>query len=157
MTLTKGQIEEGIGRAGYVYELLEVEARARRLGEAIDDLKAKKQAAEHGDEEYADDVAVFLEQIRAGEGDLQRLLARSIEIAELLWGPGAKPGEPNWQEEIRALPREKALVAVEQVLRRRPEVSPPEEIDTWELEEIRQWLLEKIGQLPADERNAWTQ
>lgn len=157
MTLTKGQIEEGMGRAGYVYELLEVEARARRLGEAIDDLKAQKQAAEHGGEEYADDVDVVAEQIRAREGDLQRLIARSIEIAELLWGPGAKPGEPSWQEEVQALPRERALVAVEQVLRRRPEVTPPEDVDAMHLDEIQNWLLEKIAELPEDERNAWTQ
>lgn len=156
MTLTKGQIEEAMGRAAYVYELLEVEARTLSLGDVVDDLRAKKQAAEHGGEEYADDVAVLEQQISDREGERQRLTARSIEIAEILWGPGAEPGEKTWQEKVRALPREQALVAIEQVLRRRPEVTPPEDADEWTAEQMREWLVQKISELPEDERNAWT-
>jgi hypothetical protein len=154
MTLTKGQIEEAMGRAGLVYELLEVEARIERGEALITSVKQKlKIAIASRRPEERDDLESKLENVEEG---FQRLTARLLEITELLWGDRAADQEIGWRREVLALNRERALLAVEQVLRRRPEVSPPEDVDAMNLDEIRSWLVAKIGELPEEERSAWT-
>ena len=137
MTLTKGQIEEAMGRAALVYELLEVERRAAEAASLMD---------------RAEDSSVET----LAEGDFHCLTARAQKITEMLWGDGAEIGEKTWQEKLKELSREQALVAIEQVLRRRPEVTPPEDVDSWTVDQMQTWLVEKIAELPEEERSGWT-
>lgn len=150
MTLSKGQIEEAMGRAALVAELNEVEQRLNGITGTIKQLKIEaNQPGESGEEAKK----VVVEASVMGE----QLSARREAILTLLWHPEPENEEPKtWQEKLQALPREEALVTVEAVLRRRPEVSPPEGVDEWEPPDIRDWLIEKIGELPEDERDAWT-
>lgn len=149
MKLTKGQIEEAMGRAGLVYELLEVEARLEAIGRQIADLTERETTPKS-----EEDFVATVELKEAREQDLARLAARVREISDLLWAPDSSP--QGWVEKLTSLSREKALVAVEQVLRRRPEVTPPENMDEWDVAQIRDWLVEKVRELPEEERDAWT-
>lgn len=148
MSLTAWQVQEAMGRAALVYELLEVEQRIRATGGSIEKLEDPGVAG------LSDDDREALQEQRREE--LENLMRRQAEIVETLWGAGAVAGEKSWQDEVRELDREGALVAVEQILRRRPEVSPPEDVDAMNLDELHTWLVAKIGELPEEERKGWT-
>ena len=123
MRLTKGQIEEALGRAALVEEL-------RYIQTAIDE------------DGY---VGPFAE----------RMKARAEEIAQLLWGE--TEASADWREKIENASRGEAKQAIELLLRRRPEVTPPEDVEEWTLDQMVEWLIEKIGELPEGERDAWIQ
>lgn len=150
MPLTQGQIQEAMGRAGLVYELLEVEARIERAEGTRKHRESQLPLASHLKRPTLEAERDQATEVR------DRYLRRMEEIIELLWGEGAKPGEKSWQEEVRELDREQALLAVEQLLRRRPEVTPPDDVDEQKIGWIHNWLVAKIGELPKEERTGWT-
>jgi hypothetical protein len=154
VTLSKGQIEEAMGRAALVTELNEIERRMAGLGQTAQKLGTQVQLA--ASEKKADAEAEYQGKLTECERMAEQLAVRREEILSLLWHPESDEEPRTWQEKLQALPREEALLTVEAVLRRRPEVSPPENVDAWELTSIRDWLVEKIGELPEDERDAWT-
>jgi len=154
MTLTKGTIEEAMGRAALVYELNAVEARMQGLGPTLKHLRGQVEVAR--DQRRPDEQSDL--EGKAAECDemLQQLSARREAILSLLWHPDADAEPPpNWEDKVRNAPREELLRAVENVLRRRPEVTPPEGFEDWAPRPLRDWLLCKIGELPEEERDAW--
>jgi hypothetical protein len=157
--LTKGQIEQALGRAALIEELRELEVRMPVAGEGIKELKAME-----GSADLADKVAAgkHLEEVEQAFENFNR---RRTEIMELLWH-GTEETGPSWRQKIEALPREEIGLVVELILKRRPEVTPPPFISSDEfasaaddsevVAEARRWAVEKIAELPEEERDTWT-
>lgn len=134
--LPTSSIEQALGRAALIFELGDVEERIERILKADHGFTPAEQAQREADQEFA-----------------EILNARRSEILATLWpGDDVEP-EPTIAEEIEALDGPSIELAVRELLRRHPEITPPSE--DLELDAAKAWLLDRINRLPREEREGW--
>lgn len=124
--LSSATIEQALGRAAMIFELDAIEQRIEGIMERADSSDVDREFAEV-------------------------LNGHRTELLATLWGPDEP--EPTIAEEIEALTPTDLGLAIRELLRRHPEISPPDE--DLSLDDARLWLLERINRLPREERESW--